>query len=606
MDWMHYTWKSYEKDDTVMSRFQLVVGIILATREPLSVYTTFWSRFFKAVLRTELDTVRWILGSNHVIDGNMNSEPYRLRPSLHFAANMFFQNAQNTDARHSQFTVIHGDVYNSTTPLTELNGFCVPNASWDPQHVCLHGTRTSLIHSIDSWVNQRDKETPRSFLVTGVVGSGKSSLAHTLAQRFHERGHLASSFFFNRSVSGRDNASQLFTTIARDLAAIDPTIRNNILQKIREVPSLLSAPIARQFHELIYLSTNDVVLTRPAVVVIDALDESGNRAARQAFLSILRGHLVELPPFFRIILTARPEEDILEACGSRAHFMLHHIDIRSEANTTDLSIYLKHRLSVIARAKSLGCSWPGGQIEGDLGRRAEGLFVWASTACSFVEQSLAPMKQLKLLLSERPSLRAEQPLHSLYLMALEYAHDWEDQDFVSGFQLIVGAIMVAKIPLSSLALTTLHHAVLSELWNEDTLTAADFIKPLGCLFSGIGDRDDNVPIQALHSSLHDFLTTRALCRNDMFHINQSEHNSRMASLCLELMTKGLKYNICCLDDPSIPIPQYSDDVLTTHISEALQYSCRFWISLRDVAGHKPLVRLSDNSFSHISCIGRRL
>ena len=40
-------------------------------------------------------------------------------------------------------------------------------------------------------------------------------------------------------------------------------------------------------------------------------------------------------------------------------------------------------------------------------------------------------------------------------MALEHAHDWEDDDFATGFQLI------------------------SELWGEDGLTAADFID-MGC------------------------------------------------------------------------------------------------------------------------------
>jgi hypothetical protein len=136
-------------------------------------------------------------------------------------------------------------------------------------------------------------------------------------------------------------------------------------------------------------------------------------------------------------------------------------------------------LSAIAKVKHLDSSWPGAQIETDLEWRANGLFIWASTACNFIEQNRAPKKPLHLLLSERPSQRVGLPLDTLYLMALEHAHDWEDDDFVTGFQLILGAIMVAKTPLSALALTAIHGAVLSELWGEDGLTAADFID-MGC------------------------------------------------------------------------------------------------------------------------------
>jgi hypothetical protein len=485
------------------------------------------------------------------------------------------------DIRHSHFTEVHGNLYNYTTHpqtnLTELHGYCVHNASWNPQRVCLRDTRTSLIDDIDKWVNLSDRNAPRSFLVTGVAGSGKSSLAHTIAQRYDACGHLGSSFFFSRAVAGRDSTSQVFTTVARDLAAVDPTIHSRIVQQIKTTPSLLTAPIARQFHRLILLPTEGVTISRPVVIVIDALDESGSGTARKEFLGILRDHLPKLPPRFRIILTARPEEDILAALCSQEFCIPHVIDVRSQANLNDLSIYLKHRLLVIAEAKHLDCSWPGEQIRRDLERRAGGLFIWASTACNFIEQSRAPMKQLKLLLSEHSPHRAELPLDSLYLMALEHAHDWEDEDFATGFQLIVGAIMVAKMPLSARALTTLHLDVLSDLWSEDSLTAADFLRPLGCLLSGVANQADDVPIQALHPSFREFLTTRGRCQSDKFYIEKAEHNARMAGLCLEVMNRHLKYNICRFKDPSTRTSEHSASFLINHIPEALAYSCRLWI-----------------------------
>ena len=371
-------------------------------------------------------------------------------------------------------------------------------------------------------------------------------------------------------------------------------IHSKILQQIQTTPNILSAPITRQFHRLILLPTQGLVLAKPVVIVIDAIDESGNRTVRQEFLAILRDHFQELPPCFRIILTGRSEEDILDAFRSQDNCIRRVIDVCSEANINDLSIYLKHRLSAIAKAKHLDSSWPGAQIETDLELRASGLFIWASTACNFIEQSRAPKKQLHLLLSERPSQRVELPLDSLYLMALEHAHDWEDEDFVTGFQLIVGAIMVAKTPLSALALTALHGAVLSELWGEDGLTAADFIRPLGCLFRGVDDPDVNVPIQALHPSFCDFLTTRDRCQNEMFYVDRLEHNSRMAALCLDLMNQNLKYDICGLGDPSVRI---SASFLVKHVPEALIYACKFWSShILNSGQHDPAFMVSFRQF----------
>ena len=78
-----------------------------------------------------------------------------------------------------------------------------------------------------------------------------------------------------RAVAGRDNTSQVFTTIARDLAAVEPTIHSKILRQFQTTPNILSASIIRQFHRLILLPTQGLVPAKPVVIVIDAMDESG-------------------------------------------------------------------------------------------------------------------------------------------------------------------------------------------------------------------------------------------------------------------------------------------------------------------------------------------
>ncbi|KDQ13538.1 hypothetical protein BOTBODRAFT_73243, partial [Botryobasidium botryosum FD-172 SS1] len=92
-------------------------------------------------------------------------------------------------------------------------------ATWDSDRVCLSNTREALLDNIWQWIKHPDdSDGARIFCLTGVAGSGKSAIAHTVAQRCSEEGLLASSFFFSRDVAERNNPGKLLSTMARDLA----------------------------------------------------------------------------------------------------------------------------------------------------------------------------------------------------------------------------------------------------------------------------------------------------------------------------------------------------------------------------------------------------
>ena len=55
-----------------------------------------------------------------------------------------------------------------------------------------------------------------------MAGTGKSTIARTVAQSFASRGQLGASFFFKKGKGKRGNASRFFTTIATDLVACEP------------------------------------------------------------------------------------------------------------------------------------------------------------------------------------------------------------------------------------------------------------------------------------------------------------------------------------------------------------------------------------------------
>src|ERR1700722_20310810 len=95
-------------------------------------------------------------------------------------------------------------------------------SSWKSLLLCLPGTRVALLEDIWSWIQSAgDTKSAEIFLLSDLAGTGKSSIAHSVAKRCHDAGRLASSFFFDRDVAKRNGPQNLFTSIARDLAPLN-------------------------------------------------------------------------------------------------------------------------------------------------------------------------------------------------------------------------------------------------------------------------------------------------------------------------------------------------------------------------------------------------
>ncbi|QRV79045.1 hypothetical protein RhiJN_07060 [Ceratobasidium sp. AG-Ba] len=121
-------------------------------------------------------------------------------------------------------------------------------------------------------------------LLTAVAGAGKTTVAHTVAHICADRKQLASSFFFNREIEGRNKPHALFATIAADLSRMDPDIANRVAAAIEEDGRLPSTPISNQFVDLVLNPCQRASFVRPVAIVIDALDEAWD----DCLLEILR------------------------------------------------------------------------------------------------------------------------------------------------------------------------------------------------------------------------------------------------------------------------------------------------------------------------------
>lgn len=334
------------------------------------------------------------------------------------------------------------------------------NARFSPEKGCLPGTREEAIKQITEWADSCDENAPPIFLLTGVAGSGKSAIAHAVARHFQDRegpARLGSSFCFVRSELATRYPENFFSTITRDLAALDPRRRKYLVDLINRDPSLKTTrSVVTQFEQFFIGCGKDLGKGEPTIViVIDALDESGDHPSqRKQLLDIFakRGH--DIPPNFRFLVTSRREIDIEKLIGKRHIFHLQMDDISSTSTERDIALFIKAEL-VDAEDIPEDTNWQLQLVE-----KSEGLFQWAVTACRFIQGNekigLPPSEQLKLILSTSKHQRQSSSLDDLYKEILQRVVDTEDDDSLCRFQITMGMILAAAEPLSISSLDRLH------------------------------------------------------------------------------------------------------------------------------------------------------
>ena len=438
---------------------------------------------------------------------------------------------------------------------------------------CLENTRRNIIRDIVEWITDNSNEGKKVLWVYGLAGTGESTLSTTIAQIMDGHHRLGAFFFFDRDMPQR-NFATLIRTLAYRLATFDARFATVISQVAANNENIAERTLEFQFEKL--LSTNALKPVEwsggPIVLIIDALDECGSEADRKKLLQVLSKGFSNLPSFLRIIVVSRPELDIQRALGSHLHLCQYSLDIDSAANKDDLLEFIRHRLQEI-RIKDgyLGDDWPGDNIINYLARSAGGLFIWASTACLYIEDGHAPNRRLSELVYKQPENNSSGPfarLDSLYETGLRFAGLWNDPSFCADYSNILGVILCARVPLSCSVIDSL-------LALPQDTPSLKSLSRLRCVLHVSGTE----PIRILHPSFHDYLSER--CRDKPWSIDLERHNKELALRCIELLDKELRENMC-----NMTLPYLSR---TTDLPDAISYASKFWIEhiyvVSDVTDH---------------------
>lgn len=452
-------------------------------------------------------------------------------------------------------------------------------SSWDPKLACLPGTRVEILSMLNAWAH-----SPRAHSVLwlkGVAGSGKSAISHTFAQALHNAGLLASSFFFSRNDAARNTPQYLFTTITSDISARHPIIASDISTSLAEDPSLASASLSRQFQAFILGPLLRHTIAQAIVIVIDALDETLADDSDTSLLDIFCDEACKLPPNVRILVTSRPLWTVEQSFSGEAHITSYSIDINSNDNLQDISLFIDANMNSKMLRKRMGPTWPDAQMIAELKVLAEGLFIWAATVCRYICSVYSPMAALRDLLSKsgQQGLATNRKMDDLYASILEACADWEDAIFLEDYKRIMGAIMALKRPLSLAALRALHVTDLADS------SAVLLLERFGSVLTGF--RTDHEAISMLHITFREFITDRAnhAPQTRKFYLPAQVHSARLAELCLETINCELSdiniHGIGYLEEGD-NIPPGIPDI--TGVSEQLLYSCESWMEhLQDIS-----------------------
>jgi len=439
-----------------------------------------------------------------------------------------------------------------------------------PDKGCLAGTRMAFLDFIVNWVN--DPASERSLVLFGQAGTGKSSIAHEIARRFDKIHRLTSSFIFLRKEQPKPY--HLFTTLARDLSDRYPSFKTALGKAVKDNSSLRvgTRDYRTLFESLILEPLKDLHIVGPILVVIDALDESGDVTGGNGLHTFLVEALSKLPSNFRVLITSRPEHDIESAfVGDRsASIKIKYMKDPELAGTTheDILVFLQEKL-------------PSDEFRkfGDtLAIRAEGLFQWAAVACGYISNppdffGFSQKKCIEHLLKPTANRHRQDPLDELYKEVLEGYFTHRESRLL--FRSVVGQLITSIEPLTIRSLTTLRpHGPHDD--DDDRGAVVILLHRLGSLLSNVNSSNESLPIVPLHTSFRDFVINKE--KSGDFCVSLRDAHHQLAHSCLGLLLNDLKFNICDLESSHLANKDVDDlnSRIDKNISPALLYACRFW------------------------------
>ncbi|KAG6809530.1 hypothetical protein H0H92_015911, partial [Tricholoma furcatifolium] len=203
---------------------------------------------------------------------------------------------------------------------------------------CTPGTRVSVLDHIYKWAQDTSSESPSIFWLTGPAGSGKSTIAYSVAQYFEDGSKgipniLQATFFASRHLEDTKRRRFIIPSLVCQLAYHSKSYAHALLQanmfdsvgiSSQQMNNLLVNPWEKSSHK----RSPDFP---PCLVVIDALDEIDGKGGLEFLQDLLQAISNGGLKGFKFLVTSRPDPDLAMLCQSfTLHAVCHLYDVSKE------------------------------------------------------------------------------------------------------------------------------------------------------------------------------------------------------------------------------------------------------------------------------------
>jgi hypothetical protein len=443
-----------------------------------------------------------------------------------------------------------------------------------------------------------------------LAGTGKSTIARSVAYKYRKQGLLGASFFFSRGGGDISHGGKFVTSIVVQLASCIPTLQPHIFHAISKDTKIASKSLQVQWDKLILgplSKLNGGSLEYPFIIVIDALDECEGEEDIKLILQLLVKANNLRTTRLLIFLTSRPETPVRLGFRAMQGFVYHDLvlhDIPRAAIDHDIELFFRDKFREIREDfEDLPPNWPRDDKIKHLVERADGLFIFAATVCRFIkgDGQWFPQYLLDLILPDAksgqlpewkrdiPSQSPTWELDEIYTQILQRSfhkvQGGQDRDrLLETFRQVIGSLSILAEPLPAAALTNLLRI------RPEIVTLR--IKHLHSILN-VPQNPDH-PIRLLHPSFRDFLLNDQRCYDQSFRVNKKQAHRTLADNCIRLMSNSLKQDVCGQEAPGILVANVKSSRIEQCLPIEVRYACLHWIQHLQTGG----AELQDNDQVH--------
>ncbi|KAJ3128957.1 hypothetical protein HK098_003054 [Nowakowskiella sp. JEL0407] len=437
------------------------------------------------------------------------------------------------------------------------------------------GTRLWLLRSLAEFLNPENSayDTERVLWLQGNAGVGKSVMAALCSEGLERRNLLGGMFFAKHDDAERKSPQNLLRTLCFQLCRWNADFGRSILHILTDeglAAEILSdkASVEKMFTHLILNPLLEIAVAtpnhHPIVLVVDALDETGNIGSRREILQVFSLHCKKLPAFIKVLITSRPEPDIVKTFSDLPTKTLNATD---EENLNDAKIFafdFLQKQNFPEEILDYGANL--------LTSKSGGLFLWLAMAC----RNLAILGNVTLESIEALNIGgSDTAMDALYTSTFDRIfHDSPREPMNT----VISAIALAYEPLKMEDYAFLLDIPLLKI--QEIVS-----KLLPVLYV-----DESTEIRFFHKSVADYLTNPSRCTDLRFAVKSADFHVRLTNECVRVLERKLCFNIAKLP----PYMRNKDitnlaQLVSQHVPEYLRYSALyFWKHWAE----------SDSNFNH--------